>query len=627
MAVRALNEFIESKKFVAIGSLVIAALVFVTFSPALKGGFFGDDWWLVGKAAKLNLSQYLAFYFDPGFQKYWYRPLHGMLLLSEYTFFRSNPEGYHAIQILFHLVNCLLLVAIVVRLSGRWRLAFVASILYAGLGPGSWAVYWITVHDPLAIGFCLATVWFWIVYLQTQSRLHYLLAFGALVAALLSKESSIFLPVTLFLIDWLLIRQHISKMALFRRYIILGLTLLAYVTIAYQVQARGYFTNQQGYGFGPHVVDNALRYLGLLVFPWGLDQPASYIWLLTAASLCTVNVKLLKMTLPRRVILFLGIEALLAIAPALGFPAAMFEPRYLYAASMVSTIFVALLFEGVWKGLAKRKWYSVVIPVVTTLLVFLHISSTADAAVNAAEFSRQARVPLRDIFQQHPTFPPDTYLYFLDGCTLRILSGMFFLRYGPNVTIMCPDVEWGGVDPWGEKENRFAGLRDHKNSFVYYYDDARRRHEVVVDPSARSTAALPLPLDFQAPIRLEGYELTSTTLKRGDDLALLLYWRATGWIDKDYTVFVHLVDESGKLLVGRDSQPRNGFVPTSTWKKAKLIVDGHILPIPSDVPPGSNYRLAVGLYDLATMERVGIVDAEGRVITDMLVIEPFSVVE
>ncbi len=616
----------ESRKLVVIALTIIAVLVLITFLPALKVGFFGDEW-LIAKAARLSLPQYLTFYFDPGIQIYWYRPLHGMLLLVEYAFFRSSPDGYHAIQVLIHLVNCLLFFAIVFRLSRQWRLAFVSAVLYAGLAPGSWAVYWITVHDPLATAFSLMAIWFWVVYLQTDGRLYYLLAFGALVAALLSKESNVFLPLTLFLVDRLLVRKSIGQKNLLRRYITLGLVLSVYLAIAYQVQTRGYFVQQQGYGLGPHMLDNALRYLGLLVLPWGVQEPMSYVWLLTALVLLGVVVKRSGTAMPFNVLLFLGIEALLAIAPILGFPTTMFEPRYLYTAAMASSAAFALLFEGAWASYARHQWYRVVLSAAVVLLMFFQSSSTSQTAEAAAEFTRQARVTIRDIFQQHPKFPPDTYLYFANGCTVRLLAGIFFLHYGSNVTVMCPDVELGGVDPEGTEENQFAGLRDHKNSFVYYYDDAKRRHEIQVDQSASTLAAPVPPIDLQKSIRLEEYEVTGTTLKHGDALGLFLYWKAKEPLDKDYTVFVHLVDRDGQPVIGEDSQPQGGFAPTGTWKKDKLVVDPHILPVTSDVPVGANYRLEVGLYHLPTMERVGIVDPTGKVIADTLVIQPFSVVD
>lgn len=627
MSIGNANWLNGSKKLGIIGLIIIAVLVLVIFQPALKGGFYGDDFWQVGRTARLDPVQYLTNYFNPTVQDTWYRPMHGVLLLLDYTLFGANADGYHLVQILLHLINCLLLYTIVQRLSRQWQLAFVSAMLYTGLAPGSWAVDWITVHDPLAVVFQLGTVLLWVIYLQTHSKWYYVFTLVGLLTCFLSKESSATLPVTLFLIDRLLVGERIGSIDLARRYLSIGLALFAYLLLEVEVQSHGYFPNRVGYGFGIHILENLFHYLGLLMFPWGLTQLASYLWFFTALLLFIITVQKQDRKLTIRVGLFLVIQIMLTLAPILGFQPSMFEPRYLYSTSIVSAVLLAIAIEGAWTRLPKTRLYHLSLSTAVVLLLFLQSSSTAQSANDMAESSRQNRLPLHDITQAHPTYPPDTYLYFLDHCQQRITSGMFFLHYGASVTVLCSDVEMGGVE-WGSiAENRFAGLRDHKNSFVYYYDDAQQRHEVSVDPKADSNVTPSLPVEFQAPIRLEGYELTSTTLKRGSEFVLLLYWTSQEPIDKDYTVFVHLVDQNGRIIAGQDSIPREGLAPTTSWKKDSLIADGHPLSIPLDAPFSSQYRLEIGWYYPPTMERSSIIESTGQILTDTIVIEPFTVGE
>jgi hypothetical protein len=122
---------------------------------------------------------------------------------------------------------------------------------------------------------------------------------------------------------------------------------------------------------------------------------------------------------------------------------------------------------------------------------------------------------------------------------------------------------------------------------------------------------------------LEGFELTSDSLKRGDAFVLLLYWKATTQVSKDYTVFVHLVDRNEKIVAGYDSQPRQGKFPTTFWKPKQLVIDPIVYIIPTDIPAGT-YKLEIGLYDLATLERLLIVDPLGQPIADQVVIEPID---
>ena len=81
----------------------------------------------------------------------------------------------------------------------------------------------------------------------------------------------------------------------------------------------------------------------------------------------------------------------------------------------------------------------------------------------------------------------------------------------------------------------------------------------------------------------------------GDAVPLRLYWRAVSLLDQDYTVFVHLLDSSGKLIAQADSQPRDNAYPTSAWAAGDVIPDDHILKLPADLAPG-DYAIRVGLY-------------------------------
>ncbi|MCJ7667563.1 MAG: phospholipid carrier-dependent glycosyltransferase, partial [Anaerolineae bacterium] len=84
---------------------------------------------------------------------------------------------------------------------------------------------------------------------------------------------------------------------------------------------------------------------------------------------------------------------------------------------------------------------------------------------------------------------------------------------------------------------------------------------------------------------------------------IALYWQALRKIEVDYTVFVHLLDSTGRVLSQRDSQPQNGFRPTSTWTAGEEVADYHGLPLPADIPAGE-YWLEVGLYEAATGKRL-----------------------
>ncbi len=611
---------LPTKKIALVGAFVLVVMTLVSFQPSIRVGFIGDDWEDVAKAAQTPLGEYLRFYFDPTTQVRWYRPLYGLAVLAQYSFFRASPEGYHVVQILLHLANVLWLYRIVSRLSRRWRLAWLAAAVFAGLPALGEAVFWVAVHDPLAMFFYLAAVWFWVIFLQTDKRAYYLAALVASILALLAKEASVFLSVTLFLIDRLVVAEKISWRDLFRRYAAFVIVFFFYLLLEWRVQSTSHFTNQWGYGIGSHMVINLLHYVAVMMFPWGVDEPVRAIGFAIA-----VSVLLLAGARARsRLLAFLGIQVVISIIPVTGFPAMFFYPRYVYSAAMAWGVLLALSIERVWESLGNRKLRIALASTSVGLLVLLNSAVTIQAADAKAEEARQWRVPYRDISQQHPTFPPDTYLYFVDfpyPYILRNLRGMFYLRYASNVTVWSNDAEWGGWD-----ENRFANLRAHKNAWVYYLDQDKRRREIAVQPDATFQSSLAFPLDYAVPLRLEGFEVTAARLNRGDDLAVLLYWRARGYMDKDYAVFVHLIDARGEIVLRADAPPRGGRAPTSKWSPGKMIVDAHILTIPPDLPRGT-YRLEIGMYYLPTLERLVFLDANGTGLADRVAIEMFTIAE
>jgi hypothetical protein len=111
-------------------------------------------------------------------------------------------------------------------------------------------------------------------------------------------------------------------------------------------------------------------------------------------------------------------------------------------------------------------------------------------------------------------------------------------------------------------------------------------------------------------IELLGYTLNSPRLRPGERVHIDLYWRAVQNVETDYTVFVHLLDQDGTWVTGYDSWPVLRSFPTTLWPSDAVVVDRRAVELPADVPPGA-YRLAVGLYDLDTLERLPITCAEG----------------
>jgi hypothetical protein len=116
------------------------------------------------------------------------------------------------------------------------------------------------------------------------------------------------------------------------------------------------------------------------------------------------------------------------------------------------------------------------------------------------------------------------------------------------------------------------------------------------------------------------------SVRPGGTVSVALQWQALRAMDEDYTVFVHLVGPDGRLHGQVDMWPVQGSFPTSRWTPGAEITDPYEVRLDPNAPPGQ-YRVEVGWYLLATMQRLPVVDASGRPVADSFVAGQFSVTE
>lgn len=601
-------------------ALLLGVVVLVIYFPAFRIQFY-DGWWYLIWSATMDFPRYLIQFLDPANITQGYRPVQGLYMYLLYHLFGFNPDGYHWAHNLLHAANAVLLFLIVGKLSARWRWAFVAALVYAVLPNYALAVFWHAVVDPLAGFFYLLTMLLWTHYLDTRRARDYAFAFCAFFFALFSKEIAIFLPLFLFLIEWWFYRVQPNLRAFVPRYLPFFILFIPYLYLVYQVQSRGEFVGQFGFRIGPHMLNNLIPYAAVLAFPWFTSLPndtLAYVWLAIVVLVC-VGVIIYQWRADvsaTRPYLFLALFAVLNVSPVLGFPLDYFHPRYLYLSTVSSAIVMALLFETVWRWAGTRRAFSMLIVGVIVAIVLVSSARVADAAAGLAEYTRQIRVPFRDIARQHPTFPPNSYVYIVYSpfTSFWDFEGLFFARYRTNVKVNATDL------------GHPANLRAYEHAYVYYFDSSGKPIEIPVDRASVISVTPNVPVSLQVPIVLEQVEVPSTRLERGKALVVILNWRATGTIEKDYTVFAHLVDAQGNLIAEYNSQPVQGKAPTSEWALHRTIVDAAVLPIANDAPLGDNYRLEIGMYDLNTLERLLFVDEHGHPITDKIIVSLFSIV-
>jgi len=145
----------------------------------------------------------------------------------------------------------------------------------------------------------------------------------------------------------------------------------------------------------------------------------------------------------------------------------------------------------------------------------------------------------------------------------------------------------------------------------------------------RGSPGLPVPeqaasFSFDGAVSLWGYDLTPLMAEPGDTVRVVLYWRAERQVEKDYTVFVHLVDEEGTIWGQQDNEPEGGFYHTSFWDVGETLTDQYEFAIDQTTPPGE-YRLEIGMYVLGTGQRLPVVDERTQTADDKAVLGTVAV--
>ena len=131
--------------------------------------------------------------------------------------------------------------------------------------------------------------------------------------------------------------------------------------------------------------------------------------------------------------------------------------------------------------------------------------------------------------------------------------------------------------------------------------------EFKIAAPARQTITVANPIHYSVGdvANLVGFEI-----KQGDPLRVVLIGEATAVPLTHYSVFVHLLDESGAIVGQGDGPPVGGDYPTRLWEPGELIVDEHKMVIDLDAQQGS-YHLAIGWYRLEDGIRLPVRDEEG----------------
>lgn len=121
-------------------------------------------------------------------------------------------------------------------------------------------------------------------------------------------------------------------------------------------------------------------------------------------------------------------------------------------------------------------------------------------------------------------------------------------------------------------------------------------------------------VSFPAEMQLMGFAIdprpVAPDITPGSAVKLTLYWRSLAVMDRDWSVFVHIVDENGIVVAQRDTYPGLGLMPTPKWAAGQTLADTYVINLPPATYAPSKARIEIGLYDYNTNERLLVVTGQ-----------------
>ena len=137
-----------------------------------------------------------------------FRPIVSTINLIDYSLWGTNAFGYHLTNALIHLINIQLVYHFSLRLFKRGDISFMCSVIFLFHPILSNSVYWISGRtDMVACSFYLSSLIMTDKYLKGMDVKYFILSQVSFLAALLSKEISVTLPLAQL---WLILYHRYS---------------------------------------------------------------------------------------------------------------------------------------------------------------------------------------------------------------------------------------------------------------------------------------------------------------------------------------------------------------------------------------------------------------------------------
>lgn len=182
-------------------ALIIIAAAWWVYWPALRGGWMMDDtFYLVKNPLLHDASGLWKILFVPGsFLEYY--PIEGAFLWVEWHLWHEHTLGYHVCNLVFHIINALLVWRLLERMG--LRLGWLGGLIFAIHPVQVESVAWISeLKNTLSLMPFLLAMCCYLDYDRDRRGRDYAWALGLFVVAMLCKITMALFPFVILLCAW-----------------------------------------------------------------------------------------------------------------------------------------------------------------------------------------------------------------------------------------------------------------------------------------------------------------------------------------------------------------------------------------------------------------------------------------
>ena len=200
---------------------------------------------------------------------------------------------------------------------------------------------------------------------------------------------------------------------------------------------------------------------------------------------------------------------------------------------------------------------------------------------------------------------PDTVNYALLDFNDGLTFGSFYSpKNYKNIQELLNRGKWGVLDV---KDNIVLFEKNAENKYVLY-------DILLADPKPEHS----YNVKVKGEVEFLGFDIKDDGRR---NLHLTFYWKSLVETQKDYNIFIDLIDSSGTVVYRIFRPICYRIYPTNAWASGQLIKEEAYLTVPSYAVCG-RYRLEIGFFDFASkqMSMANPKDSFGRIFLSEIVL-------